>query len=77
MPTLFSLMFSAMLTDAFQVSDTGFPSRYRFDGNIFNHRGLHVKTEVQSDVLDELLYADDTDENASSEAKVQRGMDQV
>ena len=32
-PTLFSMMFSAMLTDAFQDVDAGFPIRYRFDGN--------------------------------------------
>ena len=31
-PTLFSMMFSAMLTDAFQDVDAGFPIRYRFDG---------------------------------------------
>ena len=56
-PTLFSMMFSAMLMDAFQDSDTGFPFRYRFEGNIFNFRRLQAKTKVQTDVLDELLYA--------------------
>ena len=76
-PTLFSMMFSAMLMDAFQDNDTGFPIRYRFDGNIFNVRRLQAKTKVQNDVLDELLYADDMDKNASSEAKMQRAMDQV
>ena len=60
-PTLFSMMFSAMLMNAFQDSDTGFPIRYRFDGNIFNLRRLQAKTKVQTDVLDELLYADDMD----------------
>ena len=30
--TLFSIMFSAMLTYAFQDCDAGFPIRYRFDG---------------------------------------------
>ena len=65
-PTLFSMMLSAMLMDAFQDSDTGFPIRYRFDdGNIFNFRRLQTKTKVQTDVLDELLYADVMDENAS------------
>ena len=39
-PTLFSIMFSAMLMDAFQDSETGFPIRYCFDGNIFNLRRL-------------------------------------
>ena len=72
-PTLFSMMFSAMLMD----SDTGFPIRYRFDGNIFNLRRLQAKTKVQTDVLDELLCADDIDKNASSEAKMQRSMDHV
>ena len=43
-PTLFSMMFSAMLMDALQDSDTGFPIRYRFDGNIFNLRRLQAKT---------------------------------
>ena len=62
-PTMFSMMFSAMLMDAFQDSDTGFPIRYRFDGNIFNLRRLQAKTKVQTDVLDELLYADDMDKN--------------
>ena len=63
--------------DAFQDSDTGFPTRYRFDGNMFVFRRLQAKTKVQTDVLDELLYADGIDKNASSEAKMQRAMDQV
>ena len=49
----------------------------RFDGNIFNLRRLQAKTKVPTDVLDELLYADYMDKNASSEAKMQRAMDQV
>ena len=58
-PTLFSMMFSAMLMDAFQNSKTGCPVRYRFDGNIVNLRRLQPKTQVQTDVLDELLlYAE-------------------
>ena len=76
-PTLFSMMFSAMLMDAFQDSDTGFQIKYRFDGNIFNLRRLQAKTKVQTDVLDELLYADDMDKNVSSEAKMQRAMDPI
>ena len=70
-------MFSAMLMNAFQGSDTGFPIRYRFVVNIFNLRRLQAKPKVQTDVLDELLCADDMDKNASSEAKMQRAMDQV
>ena len=33
-PTLFSMMFSAMLTVAFQDVDAGFPIKYRFDGKL-------------------------------------------
>ena len=69
-PTLFSMMFSAMLMDAFQDSDSDFSIRYRLDGNIFNLRRLQAKTKVQTDVLDELLYADDMNKNANSEAKM-------
>ena len=76
-PTLFSMMICAMLMDAFEDSDTGFPIRYRFDSNIFNLKRLQAKTKVQTDVLNELLYANGMDKNASSEAKMQRAIDQV
>ena len=42
--TLFSMMFSAMLTDAFQEGDNGIPIRYRFDGKLFNLRRLQAKS---------------------------------
>ena len=66
-PTLFSMMFSAMLTDAFQDVDAVFPIRYRFDGKLLNLRRLRAKSIVQKDVVDKLLYADDLAENAKSE----------
>ena len=47
-PTLFSMMFSAMLTDAFQDVDAGFPIRYRFDGKLLNLRRLQAKSNVQT-----------------------------
>ena len=40
-PTLFSVMFSAMLTAAFQDSDNVIPIRYRFDGK------LKVASQIQ------------------------------
>ena len=52
-------MFSAMLTDAFQDVDAGFPIRYHFDGKLLNLRKLQAKSKVQTDVVDKLLYADD------------------
>ena len=53
-PTLFSMMFSAMLTDAFQDVDAGFPISYRFDGKLLNLRRLQAKSKVQTDVVDKL-----------------------
>ena len=44
--TLFSRIFSAMLTDAFQDSDNGLPIRYHFDGKLFNLTRLRAKSEV-------------------------------
>ena len=44
------MMFSTMLMNAFQDSDTGFPIRYRFDSNIFNLRMLNYE-ELNGDLL--------------------------
>ncbi|MCG8114190.1 MAG: hypothetical protein JAY89_02300 [Candidatus Thiodiazotropha taylori] len=76
-PTLFSMMFSAMLTDAFQDGDNGMPIRYRFDGKLFNLRRLQAKSKVQTEVLDEFLFADDMAKCAPTEEKMQKGIDQV
>ena len=63
--TLFSMMFSAMLTDAFQDGDNGIPIRYRFDEKLFNIRRLQAKSKVQTEVLDESLFADDMAKGAT------------
>ena len=49
------MMFSAMLSDAFQDGDNGIPVRYRFGGKLFN---LQAKSKVQAEVLDEFLSVD-------------------
>ena len=76
-PTLCSMMFSAMPTDAFQDVDAGFPIRYRFDGKLLNLRRLQAESKVQTDVVDKLLYADDLAENAKSEEKMQGAVDRM
>ena len=43
-PTLFSIMFSAMLTEAFRDSDPGIPINYRTDGNLFKLSRLTAKS---------------------------------
>ena len=53
------MMFSAMLTDAFQDGDHGIPIRYSFDGKRFNLRRLQAKSKVQAEVLGQFLFADD------------------
>ena len=68
------MMFSAMLIDAFQDGDNGIPIRYRFDEKLFNLRGLQAKSKVQTEVLDEFLFADDMAKGAPTEEK---GVDQV
>ena len=68
-PTLFSMMFSAMLTAAFQDGDNG---RYNFDGKLFNLRRLQAKSKVQTEVLDKFLFADDMAKGAPTEEKMQQ-----
>ena len=75
-PTLFSMIFSAMLTAAFQDGDSGIPIRYRFDGKLFNLRRLQAKSKVQT-VLDEFLFADDMAKGDPTEEKMQKGVNQV
>uniref|UniRef100_A0A8C7Z6H7 Reverse transcriptase domain-containing protein n=1 Tax=Oryzias sinensis TaxID=183150 RepID=A0A8C7Z6H7_9TELE len=74
-PTLFSLLFSAMLSDAFRNGDTGIVIRYRTDGNLFNLRRLQAKTKVKKDIIREFLFADDCALNATSEADMQHCVD--
>ena len=75
--TLFSMMFSVMLTDAFQDGDNGITIRYSFDGKLFNRRSLQAKSKVQTEVLDEFLFADDMAKGAPTEEIMQKGVDQV
>ena len=65
-PTLFSIMFSAMLTDAFGNSDVGINIKYRTDGQLFNLRRLQAKTKVQSVTIRDFLFADGCALNAST-----------
>ena len=70
--TLFNMMFSGMLTDAFQDGDNGIPMRYRFDRKLFNLRRLQAKSKVQTEVLDEFLFADDMAKGAPTVEKMQK-----
>ena len=66
------MMFSAMLTDAFQDGNNSLPIRYRFDEILFNLRRLQVKSKMKTEVLDEFLFADDMAKGAPTEANAKR-----
>jgi len=74
-PTLFSMVFSAMLTDAFQDSEGGIHLRYRSDGRLFNLRRMQAVTKVKETVIRDFLFADDCALNASTEEKMQQELD--
>ncbi len=74
-PTLFSLMFSAMLWDAFREGEIGVDVQYRIDGNLLNIRRLKAKTKVKKITIRDFLFADNCALNASSAADMQCSVD--
>nr|VZI30843.1 unnamed protein product [Spirometra erinaceieuropaei] len=74
-PTLFSLMFSAMLMDAYRDERPGIRIAYRTDGHLLNQRRMHFKSRVSTTTVHELLFADDYALNTTSEEEMQRSMD--
>nr|VZI39515.1 unnamed protein product [Spirometra erinaceieuropaei] len=74
-PTLFSLMFSAMLMDAYRDERPGIRIAYRTDGHLLNHRRINFQSRVSTTTVHELLFADDCALNTTSEAEMQRSMD--
>ena len=74
-PTLFSLLFSAMLMDAFRDTSPGIPIRYRCDGKLFNPRRLQAVSKVKDTVIRDLVFADDCALNANNEQEMKLEMD--
>nr|VZI43550.1 unnamed protein product [Spirometra erinaceieuropaei] len=74
-PTLFSLMFSAMLMDAYRDERPGIRIAYRTDGHLLNHRRMNFQSRVSTATVHELLFADFCALNTTSEAEMQRSMD--
>ena len=73
--TLFSMMFSAMLTDAFCDCDIGVSFRYRTDKKVFNPQRLQARTKVHKDTALDFLFANDCALNACTQTAMQGSMD--
>ena len=58
-PTLFSILFSVVLNDAFKNIREGVRVEFRTTGGVLNLRRLQAKTKVSKSLLRELLFADD------------------
>ncbi|BHF85083.1 hypothetical protein SprV_1002824100 [Sparganum proliferum] len=75
-PTLFSLMFSAMLMDAYRDERPAFVHiAYRTDGHLLNQRRMHFQSRVSKTTVHELLLAGNCALNTTSEEEMQRSMD--
>ncbi|BHF81446.1 hypothetical protein SprV_0702457600 [Sparganum proliferum] len=74
-PTLFSLMFSAMLMDAYRDEHPGIRIAYRTDGHLLNQRRMHFQSRVFTTTVHELHFADDCALNTTSKEEMQRCMD--
>ncbi|BHF73663.1 hypothetical protein SprV_0401674500 [Sparganum proliferum] len=74
-PTLFSLMFSAMLIDAYRDERPGIRIAYRMVGHLLNQRRMYFQSRVSTTTVHELLFADDCVLNTTSEEEMQRSMD--
>nr|VZI41697.1 unnamed protein product [Spirometra erinaceieuropaei] len=74
-PTFFSLMFSAMLMDAYRDERPGIRISYRTDGHLLNQRRMRFQSRVSTTTVHELLFADDCVLNTISEKEMQRSMD--
>ena len=71
-PTLFSMVFAAMLHDASQDNDDGIQLKYRTDGGVFNLRRLKANTNVNIATLRELLFADECALNSNTGVEMQQ-----
>nr|VZI20648.1 unnamed protein product [Spirometra erinaceieuropaei] len=74
-PTLFSLMSSVMLLDAYRDENPGICIAYRTDGHLLNQRRMHFQSRVSTTTVHELLFADDCALNTTSNEEMQRSMD--
>ncbi|VDM06564.1 unnamed protein product, partial [Schistocephalus solidus] len=73
--TLFSLMFTAMLIDAYRDENPRICITYRTDGHLLNSRRMQAPTQVSTTSVRDLLFEDDCALNTVTEEDMQRSMD--
>nr|VZI47400.1 unnamed protein product [Spirometra erinaceieuropaei] len=73
-PTLFGLIFSAMLMDAYRDERPGIRIAYGTDGHILNRRQMHFQSPLSTTTMHELLFTDDCAFNATLEGNMRRSM---
>ena len=76
-PTLFSILFAAMLQSALNNCTSGVSIRYRMDGRFYDLRRLRAKTKTCEALITDLLYADDCALVAHSEGALQELADRL
>lgn len=74
-PTLFSIFFSMMITQAKINIEYGIYVRFRIDGSILNLRCPLARTKIHHQLVLEFLYADDCALLAHTEDSLQRIVD--
>ena len=74
----FSMVFSAMQTDAFHDCKKGIFIKYnRTDGGLYEAKRLQAVTKVKEIVIRDFLFPDDCALNANTEQMMQNGMDHL
>ena len=74
-PTLFSMMFPVMLTDAVRDGDIGVGFGYRINGKLLDPQRLQTRTKVHEDTARDFLFADDCALDARTQSDIQGSMD--
>nr|VZI05706.1 unnamed protein product [Spirometra erinaceieuropaei] len=74
-PTLFRLMYSAMLMDVYRDERPGIRIAYRTDGRLLNQGRINLQSCASTTTVHELLFVDDCALNTTSEDEMQRSMD--
>nr|VZI31345.1 unnamed protein product [Spirometra erinaceieuropaei] len=73
-PTLFSLVFSAMLMDAYRDESPVIHTVYRTNGHLFNSRRRRPSRRLYTTPVHDLLFVDDCERDIVSECDMQIGI---